>query len=89
VRLVFSLELVEPTRELGVFAMKASQSTNARMISMFAAMAREVQRTLDSMATPCSVKAKGGKTSGIAPDGLRQRLVARRRHGLVARSKER
>jgi hypothetical protein len=31
--------------------------TKARMISMFTCTARELRRTLESIATPCSVKA--------------------------------
>jgi len=34
--------------------------TNARMISMLTRTARELRRTLESIATPCSVKAWGG-----------------------------
>src|SRR5437588_11133640 len=33
--------------------------TNVRMIAMFTCTARELRRTLESIATPCSVKAKG------------------------------
>lgn len=38
-------------------AAMARSFTNARMISTLTAMARGLRRTLDSMATPCSVKA--------------------------------
>jgi len=34
--------------------------TNARMISMFTCAARGLRRTLESIATPCSVNARGG-----------------------------
>jgi CubicO group peptidase (beta-lactamase class C family) len=34
-----------------------SRRTNVRMISIFTAMARGLRRTLESIATPCSVKA--------------------------------
>ena len=34
--------------------------TNARMISMLTVIARLLRKTLESIATPCSVKAKGG-----------------------------
>ena len=39
--------------------------TKARMIEMFAAMAISLFRTPESMATPCSVKAKGGADVGL------------------------
>src|SRR5438445_488523 len=38
-------------------AINARNRTNARMISMFTCTARLLFKTLDSMATPCSVKA--------------------------------
>lgn len=34
--------------------------TNARMISMLTSIARRLRRTIESIATPCSVKARGG-----------------------------
>ena len=40
-------------------ASNARSLTNARMISMLTCMARLLRRTLESMATPCSVKAYG------------------------------
>ena len=42
-----------------LLAVTSRSFTNTRMISMFAAIARGLRSTLDSMATPCSVKAYG------------------------------
>ena len=45
-------------RDSSLFEAMASRSrTKARMISMLTAMARELRRIEDNMATPCSVKA--------------------------------
>jgi len=37
------------------------------MISMFTRIARVLRRTLDNIATPCSVKAKGAERRPTAP----------------------
>ena len=42
-----------------LLAVTSRSFTNTRMISMFAAIARGLRSTLDSIATPCSVKAYG------------------------------
>src|SRR5947199_10313765 len=46
-------------RFLHLLAVTSRSFTNTRMISMFAAIARGLRSTLDSIATPCSVKAYG------------------------------
>jgi hypothetical protein len=51
-----SFDLLQSLLEGGVGAGDRRNSTNARMISMFPAMARSLRRTPDSIATPCSVK---------------------------------
>ena len=40
--------------------------TNARMIALFTRTARELRRTLDSVATPCSVKTYGRRATASA-----------------------
>ena len=55
--IVLAFQLVQPTRKFGVRREHLWHITNARMISMLTITARLLLNTLESMATPCSVKA--------------------------------
>jgi hypothetical protein len=52
-----ALELVQPGGKFAVTARIFRSRTKARMISRLTRTARSLRSTLESMATPCSVKA--------------------------------
>ena len=55
---VFGFERLELLGEQGIGVQQARRSwTKVRMMAMFTSTARGERRTLESMATPCSVKA--------------------------------
>ena len=58
-RLCLPFEVLEASFDLRVDAAARRSSTKARMIAMFTATARLLRRTLDSIATPCSVNTYG------------------------------
>jgi hypothetical protein len=56
---IFGLECGEFPGEVALVRSISRKRTNARMMAMFTCTARGLRRTLESMATPCSVKAYG------------------------------
>ena len=55
----FPLQIVELVREFLCVDIISRKRTKARMMAMLTSMAAALLRTLESMATPCSVKAYG------------------------------
>lgn len=52
-------KLFDALTKLRVLALRSSHCTKARMIMMFTATARALRSTLDNIATPSSLKARG------------------------------
>ena len=57
---VRAFEFIETSSEFGVRCEHLAQFYECRMISMLTETARLLGKTLESIATPCSVKAIGG-----------------------------
>src|SRR5439155_27152726 len=56
-RIVFLFQCGEFAGKIGIERSISRRRTNVRMIAMFTCTARSLRKTLESIATPCSVKA--------------------------------